>query len=64
MLQNIFSHEVKALKSIVVLNIKTLIALLKKHRLYIFGPVVLGFAEEGLDEALTLGGFQDGIPMY
>ena len=43
-----------------------------------FGPVVLGtnncgkdlpvlllgYAEEGLDEALSLGGLQDGIPMY
>ena len=25
---------------------------------------ILGCAEEGLDEALTLGGLQDGIPMY
>ena len=42
-----------------------------------FGPVVLGTnrcgkdllallgcAEEGLDEAPTLGGLQEGIPMY
>ena len=42
-----------------------------------FGPVVLGTnrcgedltallgcAEEGLDEAPTLGGLQDGIPIY
>ena len=27
-------------------------------------PALLGCAEEGLDEAPTLGGLQDGIPMY
>ena len=27
-------------------------------------PALLRCAEEGQDEAPTLGGFQDGIPMY
>ena len=27
-------------------------------------PALLGCAEEGLDEGPTLGGLQDGIPMY
>ena len=27
-------------------------------------PALLGCAEEGLDEFLTLGGLQNGIPMY
>ena len=27
-------------------------------------PALLGCAEEGLDEAMTLGGLHDGIAMY